>query len=374
MNEDLAGGRLTIDLGAIAANWRHLKRLSRPGRCAAVVKADAYGLRTRNVVPTLAAAGCTDFFVALPSEAVAVRGLAPHARVFVLEGAHEGSITTLIGNGLIPVLSSIEQVGLWQDAGAGAPCALHVDTGMNRLGVTVDRALQLASSGALRDRLNIVHVMSHLACADKPGDAMNRQQAESFQSVAAVFSGVESSLSNSAATLSRGAMGCSMTRPGIALYGGGPLADRPNPMQPVVSLDARIVQVRQARMGETVSYGAAQRLTRDTKIAVAAVGYADGYPRGGSSAGVPLREAVAGGLSGAIEGHRVPVLGRITMDLTCFDVTDVPDGALAGGRIELIGPQVALDDAAKACGTIGYELLTSLGHRYTRRHLPAEGG
>lgn len=372
MKDGLAGGRLTIDLAAIVANWRDLAARSRPGRCAAVVKADAYGLGASAVVPALARAGCNDFFVAMAAEGSDVRALAPGARVFVLEGVHEGSVDTLAKNALIPVLSSKEQVAHWRQGGGGVPCALHVDTGMNRLGMTVEEAIALAGATDLHSGLNIVHVMSHFACADTPDHPMNRRQLESFQTVASAFSGIESSLSNSAATLSSGAMGFAMTRPGIALYGGVAFADGANPMQPTVTLEARIVQVRHARAGETVSYGAARTLSRDTRIAVVAVGYADGYPRAGSGAGVPLRDHAPAGLHGAIDGHRVPVLGRVTMDLTCFDVTDVPQNALASGCIELIGPTIPLDDAARACGTIGYELLTGLGNRYARRYLPVD--
>ena len=368
VSPDLAGGRLTIDLGAVAANWRQLAARSRPARCAAVVKADAYGLGAERVVPALAAAGCDTFFVALPDEAMAVRRLAPDARCFVLNGVHAGSLAMMAEAGIIPVLSSVEQIRLWRDAGQGRPCALHVDTGMNRLGLTVGEALELAADASARGALNLVHVMSHFACADTPDHPLNQRQAESFQRVASAFAGIESSLSNSAATLTGGALGFAMTRPGIALYGGEAVTGIENQMRPVVTLEARIVQIRHAMAGETVSYGATQTLARDTAIAVVSVGYADGYPRAGSGAGVPMRERVAGGLHGFVGGRRVPVLGRVSMDLTCFDVTGVPDAALDAGWIELIGPNMPLDEAARACGTIGYELLTGLGPRYRRDH------
>ena len=363
---DQAGARLTIDLGAIVANWRDLAARSRPGRCAAVVKANAYGLGVERVVPALAAAGCETFFVALASEGLAARALEPAARIFVLNGAHGGSVGAMVEADLIPVLSSMEQIALWATAGDGAPCAVHVDTGMNRLGLTAHEARALAGDAGPRSGLNIVHLMSHFACADTPGHPLNRRQTESLQGVAADFESVESSLSNSAGVLTGGAFGHGLTRPGIALYGGEAVADRPNPMRTAVTLQARIVQVRRARAGETVSYGAAQMLDRDTKIAIVSAGYADGVPRSGSGAGVPLRGAVPGGLAGFIGGHRAPVLGRVTMDLTCFDVTDVPDDTLDEGWIELIGPHMPLDDVARACGTIGYEVLTGLGRRHRR--------
>lgn len=367
------GGRLVIDLAAIVANWRDLDRRSRPGRSAAVVKADAYGLGAERIVPALADAGCESFFVAFADEGAAIRPLVPRGRVFVLEGVHAGSLGAVHQAELVPVLASMEQVELWADHGDDRPCALQVDTGMNRLGLSVDEAMRLAGDAALRGRLNLVHVMSHFACADEPRHRLNRQQIESFQGVMTAFTEIESSLSNSAGVLSGGSFGHAITRPGIALYGGEAIDGHANPMRPVVRLDARIVQVRTARAGETVSYGAAHRLTRDSRIAIAAAGYADGYPRSGSGGGVPLRNARADGLAGFVGGHRAPVLGRVTMDLTCFDVTDVPETALDEGWIELIGPHMPLDDVARACGTIGYEVLTGLGPRYRRRYLKHGG-
>lgn len=371
-NGNVRGGRLTIDLGAIVANWSDLDRRSRPGRAAAVVKADAYGLGAGHVVPALAAAGCDTFFVAMPEEGAAIRPLVPQARIFLLNGIQPGAADAMIADGLIPVLASVEQVESWAARDDRAPCALQVDTGMNRLGLTVDEALTLAGDDALRRKLDIVHVMSHFACADMPDHPLNDAQFAAFEQAAAAFE-VESSLSNSAGVLAGGAFGHSITRPGVALYGGEAVTGIANPMRPVATLEARIMQVRSAAAGETVSYGATHRLDRDSRIAIASVGYADGYPRAGSGSGVPLRDAVPRGLCGIIAGHRAPLLGRVTMDLTCFDITDVPDDALAEGWIELIGPHMPLDDVARACGTIGYEILTSLGHRYAR-HYRGSGG
>ncbi|WP_306118688.1 MULTISPECIES: alanine racemase [unclassified Roseitalea] len=367
----LAGGRLSIDRAALAANWRRIAAHVAPAECAGVVKANAYGLGARAIVPALAEAGCATFFVALPCEGRTVRAAAPKARIFMLSGIAPEWLDAAIESELVPVLGSVEQAALWAERGGGRPCGLQVDTGMNRLGLRVDEALALASHAGLRAKLTIVHVMSHFACAEQPDHPMNRAQMESFQPVLAAFSGIESSFSNSAATLFGGAFGCSMVRPGIALYGGGDMPEAIAPMRNVVTLEGRIMQIRTARAGETVSYGATQTLGRDTTIAVVAVGYADGYPRAGSGTGVPLRMAVPGGLCGVIAGLRAPVLGRVTMDLTAFDVTEVPHAALEGGWIELIGPHMPLDDVARACGTIGYELLTSLGPRYARDYLPA---
>jgi alanine racemase len=369
----LAGGRLIVDLNALADNWRELAELSGQARCAAVVKADAYGLAVDHVVPALAAAGCDTFFVALPSEGVAVRRILPKATVFVLNGVHEQSAATFIEADLIPVLNSLEQIDLWarycRERGVHKSCAIGVDTGMNRLGLTAEEALAFRKRNIAEHVVSPILVMSHLACADEPVHAMNRMQRESFQRVAAAFEDVESSLSNSAGIFLGADYAYDLTRPGIAIYGGKAVSGAGNPMKPVVTLEARIVQIRHARKGGTVSYGATQTLARDTKLAVVSVGYADGYPRAGSGAGVPLRKAVPEGFCGHIGDTRVPLLGRITMDLSVFDVTDVPDAALEGGWIELIGPNIPLDEAAEAAGTIGYELLTGLGSRYERRYI-----
>jgi alanine racemase len=372
----LAGGRLSIDLAALAANWCELAERSKPAKCAAVVKANAYGLGVEHVVPVLLSAGCDTFFVALPEEGIALRRIAPRADIYILNGVYEMSAATLIEAKLIPILNSLDQIELWAhhcgQRGLRSPCAIGVDTGMNRLGLTVDEALAFRERNMAEHLVSPVMVMSHLACADDPAHRLNEKQRESFQQVAAVFDDIDSSFANSAGIfLGRGYV-FDLTRPGIALYGGSAQVEGQTPMQPVVSLDARIVQVRHAPKGETVSYGATQTLSRDTKIAVVAVGYADGFPRAGSGAGVPLRHAIPIGQHGHIGGVRVPLIGRITMDLTLFDVSDVPDQALEDGRIELIGPNIPLDEAAKAAGTIGYELLTGLGPRYERRYLNAD--
>ena len=364
MNSDnLAGARLSIDLGAIVSNWRALDRLSRPGRASAVVKANAYGLGAECVVPALAHAGCATFFVALPHEGSVVRQLAPDAHIYVLNGVHPGAIDMMVTHRLRPVLASIDHIELWQQTG-GQPCAIQVDTGMNRLGISVEEMLAL--DGMLP--VNCTHLMSHFACADDPHHNLNVQQVESFQQLTSAFSDIESSLSNSAGTLTGGSFGHRVTRPGIAIYGGRALADGTNPMQPVVTLHARIVQIRNAKAGTSVSYGATHTLTRDSKLAVVSVGYADGYPRSASGSGVPLRQAVKQGAEAQIGGLKVPLVGRVTMDLMCFDVTDFPDAAPTGNFLELIGPNITIDDVADASGTIGYEILTSLGRRFPRSY------
>lgn len=369
---DIAGGRLTIDLGALAANYRKLAELSAPAETAAVVKADAYGLGIAHAVPALARAGCGTFFVAYPSEGLAVRAAAPGARIFVLSGPmSDKAATTFADAQLIPVLNSVEDIALWRRISRG-PAALHVDTGMNRLGVSEDEAVQFAAEHTGGMAIPLVLVMSHLACADEPGHRLNRQQLNAFQHVAALFEGIDSSLANSAGIMLGGDYRCALTRAGIALYGGRAVNAGVNPMRPVVTAEARVLQVRRVRAGETVGYGASARLKRDAILAVAATGYADGYHRAASGAGVPLRSVVSDGASGFVCGKRVPIVGRVSMDLTAFDVTDCGGAVAPGDWIELFGANIALDVVAEAAGTIGYELLTGLGRRYERVYVGAD--
>lgn len=371
----VAGGRLTVDLDALAANYRFLAEQSTPAEAAAVVKADAYGLGTGPVVEALVAEGCRKFFVALPEEGLAVRRAAPEADIYVFNGLFSSEAASFYREGrLLPVLNSQSDLAIWEahgwdDEDTPRPCALHVETGMNRLGLTPERARILAQENALTGALSPRLILSHLACADTPDHPMNRQQLESFQALCELFPDAESSLANSAGIFLGGEFLCDVTRPGVALYGSNPVSGTENPMHPVASVHSRIAQLRHVPAGGTVSYGATP-LDRDTLFAVTATGYADGYHRSGSGAGVPLRAAVPEGAFGFIEGQRVPVLGRVTMDLTLFDVTDLgPDALQVGDFIELMGPNLPVDELAAACGTISYELLTALGHRFERHYV-----
>ncbi|WEX07637.1 alanine racemase [Chelativorans sp. AA-79] len=370
----LAGGRLTIDLDALTANYRLLAQRSAPAEASAVLKADAYGLGLAPAAWALWAAGCRRFFVALPHEGVALRAVLAEAEIFVLAGLFAVEAAAAYREArLIPVLNSQSDLSLWEAHGwddeRPRPCAVHVDTGMNRLGLTPERARALAEENALTGALTPILVMSHLACADTPGHPLNRRQLESFQSVRALFPQSESSLCNSAGIFLGGDFLCDVTRPGIALYGGTPVTGAANPMRVVATAETRVVQVRRAMAGETASYGATP-LQRDSIIAVCSTGYADGYHRAASGAGVPLRQTAA---KGFIHGQRVPVLGRVTMDLTLFDVTELgPDAVTVGDHIELFGPNMPIDEVAEGAGTVSYELLTSLGRRYHRDYVGGE--
>jgi alanine racemase len=374
----LAGGVLTIDLAALADNWRALAKLSAPAEASAVVKADAYGLGARHVVPALAGAGCRRFFVALPHEGAVVRAAAPEAEIYVFSGPLSAETGPFFReHRLVPVLNSTRDVAIWESEGwldgRRLPAALHVDTGFNRLGMTPAEASQFAQDNALTGAVRISLLVSHLACADEPQHPLNRQQLEAFQAVRALFPEAESSLANSAGLLLGGGFAGGLTRPGISLYGGVASSAGGFAARPVARAQARILQVRQAAAGETVGYGAAARLSRDSVIAIAGAGYADGLHRSGSGSGVPLRAAVPAGGTGFVGGRRVPILGRISMDLTAFDVTDLgADGVAAGDMVELFGPNIPIEEAAQAAGTISYELLTGIGRRYHRVYVWGE--
>ena len=367
---ELAGGILTIDLAALTDNWRYLKAQASDAECAAVVKADAYGLGMAPVARALWAAGCRTFFVALPHEGERLRRILREAVIYVLDGLLAGTARFYHEHGLRPVLSSLPEVREWaafcREVEMRLPAALRVDTGMNRLGLTEEEVRQLAADRESLGACRIVLVMSHLACADEPGNPMNTRQRERFEALRALLPPATASLANSAGTLMGAAFHYSLVRPGIALYGGNPFTGRPNPMKPVVSLYAPVLQVRRLRKGESVGYGATWRAERPSRIAVLGLGYADGYLRALSW---PARDGPA---QVVIGGQYAPVVGRVSMDSICVDVTDVPEElAERGVRAEIIGPHLSVDELSKWAGTIPYEILTSLGHRYTRLYVPA---
>ncbi|MDE3818379.1 alanine racemase [Sinorhizobium meliloti] len=368
-----ASSRLTVDLTALADNWRAMNERSGKARAAAVLKADAYGLGVVHAAPALYAAGARDFFVASVEEGADLRPLVPDGRIYILAGMWPGNEELFFENDLVPIINSEEQLAVFMAAlseRGDHPCVLHVDTGMNRLGLSPEEALALAHDPARPASFSPVLVMSHLACADDPGHPMNRYQLQRFREVTAAFGGVPASLANSGGVFLGADYHFDLTRPGIAVYGGEAVNGAVNPMKAVVTAEARIVQVRTVPSGGTASYGASVRFGRDSRIATVAIGYADGYHRSVSGGGVTLRQAMPSGAFGFLHGMKVPHVGRVTMDLSLFDVTDLPEAAVrAGDYIEVFGRNVVIDDVARAGGTIGYELLTSLGRRYHRTYV-----
>ncbi|MEM1286802.1 MAG: alanine racemase [Pseudomonadota bacterium] len=356
-----AGGRLTIDLGALAANYKTLANLAAPGACGAAVKADAYGLGIDRVAPALWDAGCREYFVALPEEAFHLRELLPDATIYCLGGLTPGGAQDYRSNRIVPVLNTMDEVDAWARSGKGAASAIHVDTGMNRLGLSLEEAQALVED---RDRLTATNcqlVMTHLACADTPEHPLNAHQVELFEQVKKLFPNTRASFANSAGTLLGQPYKSDLSRPGIALYGGASAPVDPNPIRPVVTLEARIMQVRRAHAGETVGYGAAETLKADARLAILGAGYADGFHRlSGSSDGRP-------GGSVKLNGASAPLVGRVSMDLMAADISaPVFDEVQAGDLATLINEAWTVDNAAAAMETIGYEVLTSLGRRYQR--------
>ncbi|TYC63357.1 alanine racemase [Rhodobacterales bacterium] len=367
---ELYGGRLTIDLDAIAANWTSLHgRLSSGTECAAAIKGDAYGTGQDKVGPALAAAGCKTFFTAVPTEGIELRQLLPDAIIYVLDGLFPGTADHFRQHDLRPVLASAEELKEWsaycRDIGVPLPAAIHVDTGIQRLGLTAADITALLSDSDLMASFAPTLLMSHLACGSTPEHEMNQRQLRLFSEVTAPFAHIPRSLANSAGILMGPEYHFDLVRPGISLYGGKAIDTQPNAMRPVAKVEARIMLVRDVPEGDTVGYGAHQTAHRPLRNAVVAAGYADGMLRRASST-----DDRPGGF-GYIGGYRAPILGRISMDMITLDVTDVPEQLLKRGAfVEMLGPAVAASELAAYAETIDYEYLTSLGRRFERIYAP----
>jgi alanine racemase len=363
-----APGRLTIDLGALADNWRKLAARAAPRRCAAVVKANAYGIGLAEAAPALWAAGARVFFVAHLSEGVAARQVLPEAAIYVLNGLEISADPADYGrHRLAPVIGGEEELQRWSAfaalRGKTSPCALHLDTGMNRLGFETLARLQAAmeahgsASGA--DLL-----MSHFVSSEFADDPINAAQIERFETARAAFPSLPASLANSSGMFLAARPIHDLARPGYALYGGNPTPDRPNPMRPVVTLAVAIQQSRWIEAGMSCGYNGQWTARRRTRLATLPAGYADGLPRGAGATDTKPGAEVA------VAGRRCALVGRVSMDLTIVDVTDVPEAAARpGDQVEFFGLSVDLDEFAARSGTIGYHVLTGLGPRYRREYV-----
>jgi alanine racemase len=359
-----ANGVLTVDLDAIVANWRKLEKTAVPAECAAVIKADAYGCGTAPVARALVGAGCKTFFVATLEEARTARAAVPSAAIYVLDGFFQNCGEVYAAIDARPVIGDLNELAEWdvfcRRSGWQGGAAIHIDTGMNRLGLTVTEAQGIIPRINAGDH-GITLVMSHLVCAEALNHPLNGKQLAEFREIASLFSGVPASLSNSSAIFLGPQFPFDLVRPGAALYGINPTPEADNPMQPVVDLKARIVQIRNIDKGDSVGYGGTWTARRPTRLAIVSAGYADGYFRaGGSSDGTRGAEVV-------VAGKRCPIAGRVSMDLMAVDVTDLDKGAARRGHMAtLIGEGITVDELAHHFGTIGYEVLTSLGPRYAR--------
>jgi alanine racemase len=357
---DFEAARLTVRLGAVASNFREFQHLSRT-TVAAVVKADAYGMGMKAVANHLYGQGADTFFVARLEEGIALRPVAPQARIFVLDGAPDEAIPALVAHRLTPVLNSVAQISAWSAAAGGhrtrLDAAVHLDTGMSRLGLPHDELSTLVAERVARlENINVVLWMSHLACADDPDNPMNAHQLDRFRAALAILPPGQASLSSSAGVMLGKDYAFDMVRPGVGLYGGNPQPNGANPFATVAVLTARILQLRKIEKGETAGYGATFKASRITELATVGIGYTDGLMRSLGNRG-----------SGAIGGVRAPVAGRVSMDLITLDVTDVP-GAAVGAEVEFIGDTISLEEIATNAGTAAYEILTSLARRVPRHY------
>jgi alanine racemase len=358
---------LVIDLDALVANYRRLSALAAPAECAAVVKADAYGLGMDQVAPALWRAGCKTFFVATLAEAEALRVLLPKTTIYVFGGLFPGTASRFAASDVRPVLNSLAEIQEWAGfaarSGIKLPAAIHIDSGMNRLGLSPAEVEAVAQESGLWAMLDLALIMSHLACADTPEHPKSEMQRSLFDRLRAKLPKALASIANSAGILLGRAFHYDLVRPGIALYGGSAKAKGDSEFAPVVRLDARIAQLREVQAGETVGYGATRTVKRPSRVATVAVGYADGLFR---SLSVGEDEA---GLSVYVGPHAAPILGRVSMDLISVDVTGVPEEfARRGGWVEVVGPRVSLQTFATHARTIDYEILTNLGPRALRRY------
>jgi alanine racemase len=351
---------LTVDLNALAANYATVQREAPRSRVAAVLKANAYGLGVGPVARRLAREGCGEYFVSSLFEGQELRAVLPDARVYVLEGA-SGAISACRRAGLVPVLNTLQEVEEWIRECSGAPAALQVDTGMTRAGLSAEDVRYLAASGAFvpfRPEL----LLTHLACADDATHPLNAEQLVRFAQIRGAFPGVPTSIGNSAGIWLGPDYQGDVVRPGIALYGGRPQARGLNPVRPVARLTARVLQVRELRTAAAVGYGATVVMPAGARIATVGAGYADGLPR-----------ALGGRGSAYLNGQLVPLVGRVSMDLTTLDVTALgAEGCRVGDDVELLGATMTLEAVAEYAGTVGYEVLTRLSPRLPRRYIGSD--
>lgn len=356
-------GTLTVNCTAVAANYRALSARVGQAQTAAAVKANAYGLGIAQVAAALAQAGCDFFYVAHLEEALTLRKLLPRVTIAVLHGIPAAEQSLAAEHRLLPVLCSLADIQSWQAHArtlvAPLPVIIHLDTGMNRLGLPEAETKQLAENPTWLNGLDVRFWLSHLACADEPEHELNATQLITLRAARAGLPKAPVSFANSSGIFLGSAYHFDQVRPGCALYGINPTPEQPNPMLPVASLTAPVIQLRPLLPNASVGYGASWRSQRQGRLAVLPVGYADGFPRALSSRGTVYFGA-----------HAAPIVGRVSMDLITVDVTDVPEHLCQPGMTaELFGQHQSVDTIAAAAQTIGYEILTNLGQRYRRIYI-----
>lgn len=359
-----AGATLTVDLAAIAHNYRFLCRKAGEAVCAAVVKADAYGLGADKVAPALEKVGAREFFVAHVDEGIALRKIVSEsARITVLHGPRPDAASECVYFNLRPVLNTLEQVELWKKETIRQQevldAVLQVDSGMSRFGLSWQDVQVLADDPERLKGIRTNLIMSHLACADDSKNPANEMQRQKLLEMATYLPAAPLSLSASSGIFLGAAYRMGLVRPGAALYGIAPNADEPNPLKQAVRLQARVLQLRHVGPGDGVGYGLTYRPQGPCRIATVAVGYADGFSRQNGGAGCAWFGDI-----------RLPIVGRVSMDSLALDVSAVPEALLqVDMHVDLIGARRSVDDVAASAGTIGYEVLTSLGGRYYREYI-----
>jgi alanine racemase len=361
INPNLASAQVTINLGALKSNYATLAAVAMSAHVGVAIKGEAYGLGMAACAKALWDAGCRIYFVARPMEGADLRVVLPDANIYVLDGFYLGQADFYVRHKLMPALISMEELQAWKVQAAGQPCAIHFDTGINRLGFTPFEFAHLCAESDLLKGINIKLLISHLACSDEPDHPLNLRQLTAFQDLRKLLPQVPASFANSSGIYLGPEYHYDIVRAGVALYGGNPLPGESNPMKPVVTLQAKVMQTRLVTEGDSIGYSATWTAPRTTRIAVLGAGYRDGIPRKLSS------NRHDGPAQVFLGGKRCPIIGRVSMDMMAADVTnvDVKRGDLA----EIFGPNISVDEAAGFAGTISYELLTHLGNRYARTYV-----
>jgi alanine racemase len=366
LSEELCSARVLIDLAALQSNYIVLAKAAASAQCGVAIKGEAYGLGLAPVARALWQVGCQHYFVARPMEGADLRAVLPQAKIYVLDGFYEGQGAFYLAHSLIPVLISPEEAREWASVSALHPCAIHIDTGINRLGFTAQEFAALCADADLRKQIHINLLLSHLACSDEE-HSLNEKQLAAFNELRKLLPDVPASFANSSGIYLGAGYAHNIVRAGIALYGGNPQPGKPNPMKPVVTLQAKVMQTRFVKAGDTIGYSATWTAPRDSRIAILGAGYRDGVPRKLSSS------QVNGPAQVFIAGRRAAIVGRVSMDMMACDVTDIPERDIKRGDFaDIFGPNIMVDETATWAGTISYELLTHLGNRYYRRYIGGE--
>lgn len=354
-----------IDLAALSLNYRQLQELAKNAETAAVVKANGYGLGLEQVGKELFAAGCRTFFVAYFCEGERLRQAVPEANIAVLGGLEVPTFKESMALGLTPVLNSLGALQDWatfaRQNAMELPAIIHLDTGMNRLGLSITEQKQLSEKPDLMNGLHICAYMTHCISSEEFDSDLTPVQREKFLQIVRQLPPAPLSMANSSCLFWGKDFHFDLVRPGVALFGGNPTPQTQNPMHNVLTVQTKILQIREVDAGMTVGYGATHRFEHAARVATLAIGYADGFHRSFGPNGSVL-----------IGTHSAPIIGRVSMDLITIDVTHIPESlAHPGGMATLIGAHRPIDAVANEAGTIAYEVLTSLGQRVTRQYLNA---